>query len=130
LRVFGEVPDTDYCTTAPVDFFLKVSVPLPFAAFGAENQIDMRVGLKIRAQEVSNIKWRYLGESAPYVPVSRRNIGLRDASFGHQISDIIRFGPWTENPRVGGSIPPLAILNQILIFCRNGSMSNTVGGEQ
>jgi hypothetical protein len=65
LRVFGEVPDTDYCATAPVGFLLKVSVPLPFAAFGAENQIDKRVGLKIRAQEVSNIKWRYLGESAP-----------------------------------------------------------------
>ena len=58
MRVFGEVPDTDYCATAPVDFFLKVSVPLPFAAFGAENQIDKRVGLKIRAQEVSNISVR------------------------------------------------------------------------
>jgi hypothetical protein len=51
LRVFGELPDTDYCATAPVVFFLKVSVPLPFAAFGAENHIDMRVGLKIRGPQ-------------------------------------------------------------------------------
>ena len=50
-RVFGEVPDTDYCATAPVDFFLKISVPLPFAAFGAENQIDKRVGVKIRGPQ-------------------------------------------------------------------------------
>jgi hypothetical protein len=51
LRVFGEVPDIDYCATAPVVFFLKVSVSLPFAAFGAENQIDKRVGLKIRGPQ-------------------------------------------------------------------------------
>jgi hypothetical protein len=42
------------------------------------------------------------------VPVSRRNIGRRGASFRYYFSDIARFGPWTENPRVGGSIPPLA----------------------
>jgi hypothetical protein len=51
LRAFGELPDTDYCATAPVDCFLKVSVPLPFAAFGAENQIDKRVGLMIRGPQ-------------------------------------------------------------------------------
>jgi hypothetical protein len=42
------------------------------------------------------------------VPVSRRNIGRRGVSFLYHFSDIVRFGHWTENPRVGGSIPPLA----------------------
>jgi hypothetical protein len=81
-------------------FFLKVSVPLPFAAFDGENQFDKRVGLKIRAQEVSNIKWRYLGESAPYVPVCRRNIGHCDSALFNAISNLNQFEEGTENPRV------------------------------
>jgi hypothetical protein len=42
------------------------------------------------------------------VPVSQRNIGRRAVSFLYHFSDIVRFDPWIENPRVGGSIPPLA----------------------
>jgi hypothetical protein len=75
-------------------------VPLPFAAFDGENQFDKRVGLKIRAQEVSNIKWRYLGESAPYVPVCRRNIGHCDSALFNAISNLNQFEEGTENPRV------------------------------
>jgi hypothetical protein len=44
------------------------------------------------------------------VPVSRRNIGRRSLCFRYHFSDIVRFWPWTENPRVGGSIPPLATI--------------------
>jgi hypothetical protein len=42
------------------------------------------------------------------VPVSRRNIGRSGESFLYHFNDIVRFWHWTENPRVGGSIPPLA----------------------
>jgi hypothetical protein len=64
------------------------------------------------------------------MPLSQGNIGHRDVTFYNANSNLNRFEEGTENPRVGGSIPPLAILNQILIFCRNGSLSNIVGGEQ
>jgi hypothetical protein len=64
------------------------------------------------------------------MPLSQGNIGHCDAALFNAISNLNRFEAGTENPRVGGSIPPLAILNQILIFCRNGSLSNIVGGEQ
>ena len=42
--------------------------------------------------------------------VSRRNIERSGAGFRCHFSDIVRLGPWTENPRVGGVIPPLATI--------------------
>jgi hypothetical protein len=45
------------------------------------------------------------------VPLSQGNIGHCDAALFNAISNLNRFEAGTENPRVGGSIPPLAILN-------------------
>jgi len=42
------------------------------------------------------------------VPVSRRDIGRFAEGFRCRFSDLVPFEHWTENPRVGGSIPPLA----------------------
>ena len=44
------------------------------------------------------------------MPVSRRNIGHSGTCFRCYFNDIACFGRWTENPRVGGSIPPLATI--------------------
>jgi hypothetical protein len=59
---------------------------------------------------VSNIECRYLEESEPYVPISRRNIGHGSLSFLREFRHLTRFGAGTENPRVGGSIPSLATI--------------------
>jgi len=40
--------------------------------------------------------------------ISGRNIGQCAGGFCYQFSGIDRFESWTENPRVGGSIPSLA----------------------
>ena len=42
--------------------------------------------------------------------LSRRNIGHRARIFCCSYSDLVVFEHWTENPRVGGSIPPLATI--------------------
>ena len=42
--------------------------------------------------------------------VSRRNIGHSEAKIGRDSRNLVDFGTWTENPRVGGSIPPLATI--------------------
>jgi len=44
------------------------------------------------------------------VPVSLGNIGHFVEGFHYQFSDLARVERWTENPRVGGSIPPLATI--------------------
>jgi hypothetical protein len=69
------------------------------------------------------------------VPVSRGNIGHGGGSFSYHFSDIVRFWHWTENPRVGGSIPPLAtirikILNQGVASERMDCLSNISAGVQ
>jgi hypothetical protein len=64
------------------------------------------------------------------MPLSQGNIGHCDVALFNAISNLNRFEEGTENPRVGGSIPPLAIFNQDLKSCRNGSPSNIVGGDQ
>jgi len=69
------------------------------------------------------------------VPVSRRNIGRRGGYFGYRFSEIACFGHWTENPRVGGSIPPLAtiqidISNQEVASERVSPLSNIRTGVQ
>jgi hypothetical protein len=48
------------------------------------------------------------------MPLSQGNIGHRDVTFYNANSSLNRFEAGTENPRVGGSIPPLAIFNQRL----------------
>jgi hypothetical protein len=42
------------------------------------------------------------------MPLSRGNIGHCDVALFNAISHLNRFEAGTENPRVGGSIPPLA----------------------
>ncbi len=39
------------------------------------------------------------------MPIIRRNIGRRQASFLSVFKNLAGFGARTENPRVGGSIP-------------------------
>jgi hypothetical protein len=46
------------------------------------------------------------------VAVSRRNIGHCRTNFIRIFRNLGTFGTWTENPRVGGSIPPLATIFQ------------------
>jgi hypothetical protein len=43
------------------------------------------------------------------MPLSQGNIGHCDVAFFNAISNLNRFEEGTENPRVGVSIPPLAI---------------------
>jgi hypothetical protein len=69
------------------------------------------------------------------VPVSRRNIGHRDVTFYNANSNLNRFEEGTENPRVGGSIPPLAtiqinISNQEVASERMSSLSKISAGVQ
>ena len=45
--------------------------------------------------------------------VSRRNIGHCHANIRKNSADLVDFDPWTENPRVGGSIPPLATIRSV-----------------
>ena len=60
------------------------------------------------------------------MPVSRRNIGHRQASFLLVFNSLAGFGTWTENPRVGGSIPSLAtIFNKIKALHRAFSSQKT-----
>src|SRR5450755_3424750 len=47
------------------------------------------------------------------MPLSQGNIGHCDVALFNAISHLNRFEAGTENPRVGGSIPPLAIFKSI-----------------
>jgi hypothetical protein len=64
-----------------------------------------------RREMLSNIEGCYLGESGGYEPIFRENIGHPGFSSSSEFSRLNRFEGWTENPRVGGSIPPLATNN-------------------
>jgi len=69
------------------------------------------------------------------VPLSQGNIGHCDVAFFNAISHLNRFEEGTENPRVGGSIPPLAtiqvnISNQEVASERMSSLSNISAGVQ
>jgi hypothetical protein len=56
------------------------------------------------------------------VPLSHGNIGHRDVTFYNANSNLNRFEAGTENPRVGGSIPPLAIIESITsVSCSSGA---------
>ena len=44
------------------------------------------------------------------MPLSQGNIGRCDVTLFNAISNLNRFEAGTENPRVGGSIPPLATI--------------------
>jgi hypothetical protein len=48
------------------------------------------------------------------MPLSQGNTGHCDVALFNAISNLNRFEEGTENPRVGGSIPPLAIFDQRL----------------
>ena len=53
------------------------------------------------------------GESITYLLVSRENIRHSHRRHLRAFSGLFVFGIWTENPRVGGSIPPLATIQII-----------------
>jgi hypothetical protein len=52
-----------------------------------------------------------------YLCETRRNIPHRSQKNPYDLNKLDRFGVWTENPRVGGSIPPLATI-KFFIFQR------------
>jgi hypothetical protein len=60
----------------------------------------------------SNIIWSFLGLSAGQMTESRQNIGNCQSNFRRSFRHLLRFGfgTWTENQRVGGSIPRLATI--------------------
>jgi len=69
------------------------------------------------------------------VAVSQENIGRLRGKCCSNVSHLARFEAGTENPRVGGSIPPLAtiqinILNQDVASARIDSLSNIRAGVQ
>jgi hypothetical protein len=91
---------------------------------------------------VWNIPQSYLYETGPYLPVTTRNI----PQFAHQnsffFSNLAEFGPRSENPRVGGSIPPLATINllsfqhflieqfrQLRLVCQECAMDLRISGK-
>jgi len=62
-------------------------------------------------------------------------IGHCGKNIAKNIRNLVEFGPWTENPRVGGSIPPLAtiqinISNQEVALEPMDSLSNITAGVQ
>jgi hypothetical protein len=61
---------------------------------------------------VWNIGNRYTIKSMPYLHATGKNIPRLTTSKLSQINDLCGFRQRTENPRVGGSIPPLATINQ------------------
>jgi hypothetical protein len=74
------------------------------------------------------------------MPLSQGNIGHCDVALFNAISHLNRFEAGTENPRVGGSIPPLATikirrsvanaitLHRVLGRELGGSSNLTLGG--
>jgi len=57
------------------------------------------------------------------MPVSQGNIGHCDAALFNAISNLNRIEEGTENPRVGGSIPPLATI-KIKLLAKNDTDVN------
>jgi hypothetical protein len=57
-----------------------------------------------------NIANAYPGESGAYLYETRRDIPHLSVKNPCELNKLDRFGLWTENPRVGGSIPPLATI--------------------
>jgi hypothetical protein len=65
---------------------------------------------------VWNIVEQYLGKSGSYPPVSTANIPRFAEDNRFVINSLEGFRTRTENPRVGGSIPPLATIIQGISF--------------
>ena len=65
---------------------------------------------------MSNILWWVVGFSVVYLAVSRGNIGHGWNNFRSVFRCLDHFGSLTVNPRVGGSIPPLATILTTLIW--------------
>src|SRR6516162_1118340 len=57
----------------------------------------------------------YLRKSGSYRYVSPQNISQISEESHRSINGLSGFEDWTENPRVGGSIPPLATILTTLI---------------
>ena len=55
------------------------------------------------------------GESGTYVAGTREHIGHSDHRVWHRINELRVFRTWTENPRVGGSIPPLGYQSRAVL---------------
>ena len=68
------------------------------------------------------------------MPLSQGNIGHCNVAFFNAIGHLNRFEEGTENPRVGGSIPPLATIqinsNQEVASERMDSLSSISAGVQ
>ena len=71
---------------------------------------DKRPILSSRISAFQGANWPYLGKILHTVEVVFVCIFI----------DLGRFGTWTENPRVGGSIPPLAtnVINHLRLYKR------------
>jgi hypothetical protein len=63
---------------------------------------------------VWNIVEAYLDESGPYLCVTAENIPRVQQPDRFLFNKLGRFGPRSENPRVGGSIPPLATIKSMV----------------
>jgi hypothetical protein len=55
-----------------------------------------------------------LQKTAPYLYVTQQNISQLVGEKISEISRLIRFNAPPENPRVGGSIPPLATMKSTI----------------
>jgi hypothetical protein len=62
-----------------------------------------------------------LGKTGAYLPVSRQNISHLGGEKARGFRGLIRFDMPPENPRVGGSIPPLATNKMKAITVRSTS---------
>ena len=71
--------------------------------------------LHFHLSRVWNIRTSYLHESEAYPCVTPRNIPQVLQRISIEFNQLSRFWGWTENPRVGGSIPPLATINSLNI---------------
>ena len=65
-------------------------------------------------ETASNIKWRYPGNQDLKCLYLGEILDVLSKGFRCHFSDLVCFGHWTENPRVGGSIPPLATMNTLV----------------
>ena len=72
-------------------------------------------------QSVWNIYPPYLHETGTYLGVSGQNIPQIVERADLVLSDLHDFGPRAENPRVGGSIPPLATSAEFSVIQSAGS---------
>jgi hypothetical protein len=63
---------------------------------------------------VWNTNERHLAKSGAYLPVTEQDIPHSESQKSMLMNGLERFGTWTENPRVGGSIPPLATMKSMV----------------